>query len=599
MESRPATAAKATPASTPPSPAPAARTRSNAGGTATAQVTTDGFKVHSSALATPARGSAQNMSAVAATQRAAALAADDANIDGTEASPDGSLMASCYFSLYNVFSCLFQPLMPFAFTLMMGYIYYVYTFRVCIDYILHVQRRSWQANLYLGGINLLSLLLFISYIRCLSRGPGSPSKPPRRKPPPPIPPTTTAYYPGPTQEQRSTQSPQESQNANKSRNGEREPLLGASTAEAAHGNGREYGGVRIDMGQPRGQDRAEQPLATLSITKRDGHLKWCEICQINKPDRCHHCSQCEMCVLRMDHHCPWIGGCVGYNNHKFFYLFIFYTSAVALWVVVTMAPLLVTMIHRCGWRRVWGRISQDEEPAFRCVSDKNWICMSVVALVLTVILGSFTWAHTVYILRNRTTIELMQQTRTSFLRVQYTSPNHGPLSASSVSPLWWGSGFHVVKAPLGEVLWDRNSCLENWKSIMGPSWWLWFLPYGNTPGDGLHFYYNDKIFKSVVTDVVGRDVGPRIHTGNGVPGTGRRISFGTPQGQGNTASAGAGVNARSDLRNIPEAPNGGGTTTAIAVPISGRRSEDSDDSISSLGRSMPTPRTSPRLRPEA
>ncbi|KAG0245793.1 hypothetical protein BGX31_006083 [Mortierella sp. GBA43] len=176
MESRPATAAKATPASTPPSPAPAARTRSNAGGTATAQVTTDGFKVHSSALATPARGSAQNMSAVAATQRAAALAADDANIDGTEASPDGSLMASCYFSLYNVFSCLFQPLMPFAFTLMMGYIYYVYTFRVCIDYILHVQRRSWQANLYLGGINLLSLLLFISYIRCLSRGPGSPSK---------------------------------------------------------------------------------------------------------------------------------------------------------------------------------------------------------------------------------------------------------------------------------------------------------------------------------------------------------------------------------------------------------------------------------------
>lgn len=53
-----------------------------------------------------------------------------------------------------------------------------------------------------------------------------------------------------------------------------------------------------------------------------GGIRYCEKCNLIKPDRCHHCSICGMCVLRMDHHCPWINNCVSFTNYKFFVLFL-------------------------------------------------------------------------------------------------------------------------------------------------------------------------------------------------------------------------------------------------------------------------------------
>lgn len=41
--------------------------------------------------------------------------------------------------------------------------------------------------------------------------------------------------------------------------------------------------------------------------KMDGTERFCRKCRILKPDRAHHCSNCGRCVLKMDHHCPWLG----------------------------------------------------------------------------------------------------------------------------------------------------------------------------------------------------------------------------------------------------------------------------------------------------
>jgi len=78
---------------------------------------------------------------------------------------------------------------------------------------------------------------------------------------------------------------------------------------------------------------------------RQSKNKWnsCNICSEKRPQRCKHCRICNTCVLRMDHHCPWLRRCIGYQNYKYFYVFIFYTAASLLFKAATLLPFVVKL----------------------------------------------------------------------------------------------------------------------------------------------------------------------------------------------------------------------------------------------------------------
>ena len=60
--------------------------------------------------------------------------------------------------------------------------------------------------------------------------------------------------------------------------------------------------------------------------------KICNTCNIIRPLRTSHCGTCDNCILKLDHHCPWIGTCVGKRNYHYFFFFVVFLNLTQIFV---------------------------------------------------------------------------------------------------------------------------------------------------------------------------------------------------------------------------------------------------------------------------
>jgi len=138
----------------------------------------------------------------------------------------------------------------------------------------------------------------------------------------------------------------------------------------------------------------------IELAERDGFdpVVFCSSCLVRRPVRSKHCSVCDRCVSKFDHHCPWVGNCIGEKNHKYFIGYLFFLGGLAMaasWgCMVYLANACITSDDLTWWDYIKSSCACSPWVVFmllNCLFHSSWVsCLAVCQMYQVVILAMTT-----------------------------------------------------------------------------------------------------------------------------------------------------------------------------------------------------------------
>jgi len=124
----------------------------------------------------------------------------------------------------------------------------------------------------------------------------------------------------------------------------------------------------------------------IDVNGKDHRIKYCITCHLWRPPRSSHCSTCDACVDTFDHHCMWIGNCVGKRNYRYFCLFVFSTWTHLLFVAACSLSQVVYVIldlrgEHGALNALWRSLIQP--PPSNCIVSGGMVlfCLGVLWMI--------------------------------------------------------------------------------------------------------------------------------------------------------------------------------------------------------------------------